>query len=364
MEGQCLSRVYGMRLLAKGGLALWAIALCVPEASANPPAWSKQPSPPSASSSPTWKASPVNHSAPQWQDAGQPATAPSSPSWTAPSVSPSLAPPSLAPHSSSGTSNNGGLPRAGAIATTYFDHQAPLRLSPSPKRTGINATQISSSPATPPPLSNTASEAQPLSSPPSATSQDSLAPSVLPPVIPTPPNGESIAPENSVPEPTPSESLENPSPEIPIPKLSTTTQYSPTPLQLPPTQLINLETANVLPAGSVLTTIGAHLFPKDQAGAGTGLQTYNISIAGGITDRFQLGLDWVLFDDTLGQSFQDGIPDLGLMSFAPNVKYQFLKEAKFSLAVVGSLEIGKFTGRKNHLKSITIKTSLIHPPTS
>ena len=73
-----------------------------------------------------------------------------------------------------------------------------------------------------------------------------------------------------------------------------------TPLQLPPTQLINLETANVLPQGSILTTYGAHIFSKGQYGGGTGLQTYNISIQGGVTDELQLGLDWVLFDDTLG----------------------------------------------------------------
>jgi hypothetical protein len=94
-------------------------------------------------------------------------------------------------------------------------------------------------------------------------------------------------------------------------------------------------------------TFGAHIFPKDQKGAGTGLQTYNLSIEGAITDNFQLGLAWVLFDDTLGQSFTNGVPDLGLLVFAPKFKYQFLKNANFSLAVAGSLEIGKFTGSYN-----------------
>ena len=117
-----------------------------------------------------------------------------------------------------------------------------------------------------------------------------------------------------------------------------------TPLQLPPTQLINLETANVLPQGSILTTYGVHVFSKGQYGGGTGLQTYNISIQGGVTDELQLGLDWVLFDDTLGEQINGGILDLGLMSFAPKFKYQFLKEEDFSFAVSGSLEIAKFTG--------------------
>jgi len=117
-----------------------------------------------------------------------------------------------------------------------------------------------------------------------------------------------------------------------------------TPLQLPPTKLINLETANVLPQGSILTTYGSHIFSKGQYGGGTGLQTYNISIEGGVTDELQLGLDWVLFDDKLGEQINDGIPNLGLMSFAPKFKYQFLKTEDFSMAVSGSLEIAKFTG--------------------
>jgi len=117
-----------------------------------------------------------------------------------------------------------------------------------------------------------------------------------------------------------------------------------TPLQLPPTQLINLETANVLPQGSILTTYGVHVFSKGQYGGGTGLQTYNISIQGGVTDKLQLGLDWVLFDDKLGEQINGNIPNLGLMSFAPKFKYQFLKEEDFSMAISGSLEIAKFTG--------------------
>ena len=128
------------------------------------------------------------------------------------------------------------------------------------------------------------------------------------------------------------------------PEISSIAPLPLTPLQLPPTQLINLETANVLPQGSILTTYGVHVFSKGQYGGGTGLQTYNISIQGGVTDELQLGLDWVLFDDTLGEQINGGIPNLGLMSFAPKFKYQFLKEEDFSFAVSGSLEIAKFTG--------------------
>jgi len=150
-----------------------------------------------------------------------------------------------------------------------------------------------------------------------------------------------IAPETSKPENT---NISSPINEEETTLESSIAPLSLTPLQLPPTQLINLETANVLPQGSILTTYGVHIFSKGQYGGGTGLQTYNISIEGGITDELQLGLDWVLFDDTLGEQINGGIPDLGLMSFAPKFKYQFLKEEDFSFAVSGSLEIAKFTG--------------------
>ena len=128
------------------------------------------------------------------------------------------------------------------------------------------------------------------------------------------------------------------------PELSSIVPPPLTPLQLSPTKLINLETANVLPQGSILTTYGVHVFSKGQYGGGTGLQTYNISIQGGVTDKLQLGLDWVLFDDKLGEQINGNIPNLGLTSFAPKFKYQFLKEEDFSFAVSGSLEIAKFTG--------------------
>ena len=150
-----------------------------------------------------------------------------------------------------------------------------------------------------------------------------------------------IAPETSKPENT---NISSPINEEETTLESSIAPLSLTPLQLPPTQLINLETANVLPQGSILTTYGVHVFSKGQYGGGTGLQTYTISIQGGVTDKLQLGLDWVLFDDKLGEQINGDIPNLGLMSFAPKFKYQFLKEEDFSFAVSGSLEIAKFTG--------------------
>ena len=139
--------------------------------------------------------------------------------------------------------------------------------------------------------------------------------------------------ENSISATDNNPSGDNPSPTVPL-----------TPLQLSPTQLINLETANVLPQGSILTSYGAHIFSKGAYGSGTGLQTYNISIAGGITDQLQMGMDWVLFDDNLGELINGGVPYLAIINFAPKFKYQLIKEEEFRLAVLGSLEIGKFTG--------------------
>jgi hypothetical protein len=316
MQGQSLSGVVWRLLLTSGSLiTLSAIAIFVPKVSANPLSWSELPAErpnPSGSLPLTWKAIPPNNNtaSPQRQDSEQPLLTPS-PTWTS---FPSL------PQNDSLEKDRVVVPQSNAIATTYFNHQPPSALQPAPKQNEIIEEHLSS---------NNTSDA-------SAT--DPIANS---------PSNELGAPENPFPESAHSESLANPSPspsEEDSLELSPASQYSLTPLQLPPTQLINLETANVLPAGALLTTIGAHIFPTDQVGAGTGLQTYNISIEGGITNNFQLGLAWVLFDDKLGQSFSEGIPNLGLMVFAPKFKYQFLKDNHFSLAIAGSIEIGKFTG--------------------
>ena len=134
--------------------------------------------------------------------------------------------------------------------------------------------------------------------------------------------------------------------------LELSSTYSLTPLQLPPTQLINLETANVLPQGSILTSYGFHVFSKKQYEGGAGQQTYNISISGGVTNQLQLGLDFTYFEDSLGHQVNGGTTvlgeldtvALGVLDFAPKFKYQFLKEKDFSIALSGSLEIGRFTG--------------------
>ncbi len=110
-----------------------------------------------------------------------------------------------------------------------------------------------------------------------------------------------------------------------------------TPLQTPPIHLFNLETANQLPKGAIYTTAGVRIFPKGISG-GTGLQVFNGSIEGGVTDKLQLGGHFILFDDDLGKPINGQLTALQILGLAPQIKYQVLNGEKFKLAVSGSLE--------------------------
>lgn len=116
-------------------------------------------------------------------------------------------------------------------------------------------------------------------------------------------------------------------------------QKSQTPLQVAPSQLFNLETANQQPAGTVSISTGVRFFFTDQVGLGAGLQVYNAAINGGVTDRLQLGLTGTLFDDTLGRLVNGRLVDLQFLSIAPNFKYQLIKDDNLSLGLSGSLEL-------------------------
>ena len=134
----------------------------------------------------------------------------------------------------------------------------------------------------------------------------------------------------------------------------------PTPLQLPSPQIINLETATVLPKNSILTAYGAHIFPKGSYGSGTGLQTFNLSIDGGVTNNLQFGLAGTLFDDTLGEKINGNLTDLGLAVFAPKLKYRILQGDNYNLAIAGSLEFGRFrSGNGLYTPDNSQKNSLI-----
>lgn len=112
-----------------------------------------------------------------------------------------------------------------------------------------------------------------------------------------------------------------------------------TPLEKPPIRLFNLETANQLSAGAVSTSVNVHFFPTDQVGQGSGLQVYNASIDWGVNNRLQVGLAGAFFDDKLGRLVNGERPFLQFGAIAPNVKYQILKDDKFSLSALGSLDV-------------------------
>ncbi len=116
-------------------------------------------------------------------------------------------------------------------------------------------------------------------------------------------------------------------------------QKSQTPLQLAPSKLFNLETANQQPAGTVSISTGVRFFFTDQVGFSTGLQVYNAAIDGGVTDRLQLGLATTLFDDRLPRALSGQSVDLQFLSIAPNFKYQLIKDSNLSLGLSGSLEL-------------------------
>ena len=133
-----------------------------------------------------------------------------------------------------------------------------------------------------------------------------------------------------------------------------------TPLQLAPTKIINLETAHVLPENSVQIAYGAHTFPKASYGQGTGLQTFNLSIDGGVTKNLQLGLSWTFFDDLLGEKINGNVTDFGLLVYAPNFKYRIFQDDYYSLAVAGSLEFGRFRSQNGlYTPDNSTKTSWI-----
>ncbi len=121
-------------------------------------------------------------------------------------------------------------------------------------------------------------------------------------------------------------------------------QVQPSPLQQPPVRLFNLETANQLPKGALSITAGVRILPTvnnpdPELQSDTGLQVYNTSIDGGVTDRLQLGLAALLFDDRLSRTFNGESVDLQFLSVAPNFKYQLSQSDNLSVGLSGSLEL-------------------------
>lgn len=112
------------------------------------------------------------------------------------------------------------------------------------------------------------------------------------------------------------------------------------PLQQPPTRILNLETANQLPKGSVQFEAGTHqATPADNRRGNTGYQNYYTSLSWGVTDKLQLSIAAQFFDDPIKSQINGQILNLTFISFAPSVKYQVFKNERLKVAVSGTAEI-------------------------
>ncbi|MEM9448122.1 MAG: hypothetical protein AAGA75_06275 [Cyanobacteria bacterium P01_E01_bin.6] len=110
------------------------------------------------------------------------------------------------------------------------------------------------------------------------------------------------------------------------------------PLERPPTRLFNLETANQLPAGSVQLSAGFHSTLTDNT-PGTGNQVYYGDVTWGIRDDLQLSFIGQAFDDPPQEAIDGSLANITLLSFASSVKYRLINEERFSLGVLGSVEL-------------------------
>jgi Pentapeptide repeats (8 copies) len=115
----------------------------------------------------------------------------------------------------------------------------------------------------------------------------------------------------------------------------------PTPLELPPIRLFNLETANQLPAGSISFSVGVRNFLNGQGsiGGGLGRQANPFRIDAGITKRLQLGLSGDLFSDSLERPVNGQPVRLKTLTGAVEAKYQVFKSDKLGVSVLGSAEL-------------------------
>jgi hypothetical protein len=112
------------------------------------------------------------------------------------------------------------------------------------------------------------------------------------------------------------------------------------PLRTPPTRILNLETANQLPSGSLQFEAGTHqATPADNRRGNTGYQNYYTSLGWGVTDKLQLNFAAQFFDDPIKSQVNGKFPNLTFVSFAPSVKYQVFKNERLKVAVSGTAEL-------------------------
>ncbi|MDS3860265.1 hypothetical protein RIF25_05540 [Thermosynechococcaceae cyanobacterium BACA0444] len=123
-----------------------------------------------------------------------------------------------------------------------------------------------------------------------------------------------------------------------------TSEFTPTPLMLPPIRLFNLDTANQLPAGTIQFTGGLFTYTTNpNLDPGNGLEVFYGSVDGGITDRWQLGLTANFFDDPIYRFIKGQNPNITVVTIAPNFKYQVFKGDNLAWSVGGSIEYLQFS---------------------
>ncbi len=119
------------------------------------------------------------------------------------------------------------------------------------------------------------------------------------------------------------------------------TPSTPTPLELPPVRLFNLETANQQPAGAITFSLGVRNFLNSsgpiQGGIGKQVNTFHMDA--GVTKRLQLGVSGNLFSDELTRPINGRGVELKTFTAALEAKYQVFKTDKFAVGVVGSAEL-------------------------
>ncbi|BAY98207.1 hypothetical protein NIES37_21550 [Tolypothrix tenuis PCC 7101] len=112
------------------------------------------------------------------------------------------------------------------------------------------------------------------------------------------------------------------------------------PLQAPPTQLHNLETANQLPKGAVQLEAGfLQVLPTDGSVSGTGLQTYQLNLDWGITDNFQIGFTGDIFDDYLKCPVRSECPFFATISYGTKLKYKILNQNSWAVGIAGAFQL-------------------------
>ncbi|WYL97059.1 MAG: porin [Gloeotrichia echinulata IR180] len=117
------------------------------------------------------------------------------------------------------------------------------------------------------------------------------------------------------------------------------------PLQQPPTQLHNLETANQLPKGAFQAEAGwLQVLPTDDSVSGTGLETYQLSFDWGVTDNLQIGFTGDIFDDYIRCSVRSECVDFTTVSYGTKLKYRLINENRWSVGVAGTAQLLNVSG--------------------